>query len=75
MLVLTRKKHESVVINHNIEVFVVGFDSCGRVRLGFTAPDEIEIYRREVYDAMGGSNPQPRSPHEQTMGQAESSTR
>lgn len=57
MLVLTRKKHESVVINDTIEVFVVGFDSAGRVRLGFKAPDDVPIYRREVWEAINNPNP------------------
>lgn len=59
MLVLTRKKRESVVINENIEVFVVGFDG-DRVRLGFKAPDDVPIYRREVWDAI--NNPTPTDP-------------
>ena len=49
MLVLCRKKDESIVIGENIIVTVV--DIVGdRIRLGIVAPKEVTIYRREVYD-------------------------
>jgi len=51
MLVLSRKRDERVVINGNIEVTVVEIRG-DRVRLGFDAPKEIEIHRREVQDAI-----------------------
>jgi carbon storage regulator len=49
-LTLTRKINESVVIGDNIEVTVVDVRSDGRVRLRFNAPDNVTIYRRELYD-------------------------
>ncbi len=51
MLVLSRKKNESIVINDNIVVTVVDIRG-DKVRLGFDAPKEIPIHRREVYDAI-----------------------
>lgn len=48
MLVLSRKAGESVVIEGGIIVEVVAIRG-DKVRLGFTAPDEIGIYRKEVY--------------------------
>ena len=51
MLVLSRQKDESIVINDNIEITIV--DVRGdKVRLGITAPKEIPVHRREVYDAI-----------------------
>ena len=51
MLVLSRKVGESIIINDNIIVMVV--DVRGdKVRLGFDAPKEVPIHRREVYDAI-----------------------
>ena len=51
MLVLTRCKEQSIMINDDIEITVV--DVCGRkVRLGITAPRSIAVHRREVYDAI-----------------------
>jgi len=51
MLVLSRKKNESIIINDNIIVTVVEIHG-GKVRLGFDAPKEVPIHRREVYDAI-----------------------
>ncbi|MEX0620344.1 MAG: carbon storage regulator CsrA [Solirubrobacterales bacterium] len=47
MLVLTRKKEQSIVIGGNIEVMVLGV-SGDKVRLGITAPRDIEVFRKEV---------------------------
>jgi carbon storage regulator len=48
MLVLTRKKDESIMIGHGIEVVILGFDG-DKVRVGIEAPKEITILRKEVY--------------------------
>ena len=51
MLVLSRQKDESIIIGDNIEVTIV--DVRGdKVRLGITAPKEIPVHRREVYEAI-----------------------
>jgi carbon storage regulator len=47
MLVLSRKRHERLLIGPNIELTVV--DICGStVRLGVDAPREVSIHRQEV---------------------------
>ncbi len=51
MLVLTRKTNEQLVIGENIVVTVVEIRP-DRVRLGFEAPREVSIHRREVYEAI-----------------------
>ena len=51
MLVLSRKKNESIVINNNITIVVVDIRG-DKVRLGVEAPKEIPVHRREVYDAI-----------------------
>ena len=51
MLVLSRKKNESIVINDNIVVTVVEVRG-DKVRLGIDAPKEVTVHRREVYDAI-----------------------
>ena len=51
MLVLSRKKNESIVINDNITVVVVEIRG-DKVRLGVEAPKEVPVHRREVYDAI-----------------------
>ncbi len=51
MLVLSRKKNESIIINDNIIVMVVEIRG-DNVRLGFDAPKDVPIHRQEVYDAI-----------------------
>ena len=51
MLVLSRKKNESIVINDNIVVTVIDIRG-DKVRLGFEAPKNVPIHRREVYEAI-----------------------
>jgi len=48
VLVLTRKKNESIIINDNIEITVVDVQG-EQVRIGINAPKSISIYRKEIY--------------------------
>ena len=51
MLVLSRQKDESIMIGDNVEITIV--DVRGdKVRLGITAPKDISVHRREVYDSI-----------------------
>lgn len=49
MLVLTRKTNEAICIGDNIEIVVLEAHGS-RVRLGFRAPKNVSIQRREVAD-------------------------
>ncbi len=51
MLVLSRKKNESVVINDNISIVVVEIRG-DKVRLGIEAPKDVSVHRKEIYDAI-----------------------
>jgi carbon storage regulator len=51
MLVLSRKKNESIVINNEITIVVVEIRG-DKVRLGVEAPREVPVHRREVYEAI-----------------------
>ena len=51
MLVLSRKKNESIIINDNITLTVVEIRG-DKVRLGIDAPKEVTVHRREVYEAI-----------------------
>jgi len=51
MLVLSRKKNESIVINDDITIVVVEIRG-DKVRLGVEAPKEVPVHRQEVYDAI-----------------------
>ncbi|QZY54317.1 carbon storage regulator CsrA [Crassaminicella profunda] len=48
MLILTRKKDESIVIDDQIEIKIIGIDE-NKVKLGISAPKDIEIHRKEIY--------------------------
>ncbi|PIT97824.1 MAG: carbon storage regulator [Candidatus Andersenbacteria bacterium CG10_big_fil_rev_8_21_14_0_10_54_11] len=51
MLVLSRKKNESIIINDDITIVVV--DIRGNVvSLGVEAPADVSVHRSEVYDAI-----------------------
>lgn len=51
MLVLSRKKNESIVINDDITIVVVEIRG-DKVRLGVEAPKEVPVHRREVFEAI-----------------------
>ena len=51
MLVLSRKKNESIIINDDITIVVVEIRG-DKVRLGIEAPKEVSIHRNEVYEAI-----------------------
>ncbi|MBN2291826.1 MAG: carbon storage regulator CsrA [Pirellulales bacterium] len=55
MLVLSRQRNESIIINDNVVVTVV--DIRGeKVRLGIEAPSQVPVHRREVYEAIQREN-------------------
>ncbi|MDD9818769.1 MAG: carbon storage regulator [Gammaproteobacteria bacterium] len=54
MLILTRRRDESLIINGNIEVRVL--DVRGQqVRIGIIAPPEIKVVRKEIMSSAGDS--------------------
>ncbi|QHA93915.1 carbon storage regulator CsrA [Bacillus sp. N1-1] len=55
MLVLGRKKGESIVINDEIELKIISIDG-DTVKLGVEAPKNIAIHRKEVYEAIQSEN-------------------
>jgi carbon storage regulator len=54
VLVLSRKKNETIMIGHDISIIVVGIHG-DKVRLGIEAPKDVPVHRREVYDAIARS--------------------
>lgn len=48
MLVLTRKKNESIILNDNIEITIVDVQG-DQVRIGINAPKSVSIYRKEIF--------------------------
>lgn len=51
MLVLSRKKNETIIINGNIKITVVEIDR-DKVRIGIVAPREIPVHREEIAEKM-----------------------
>jgi carbon storage regulator len=56
MLVLSRKKNESIVIANDIVITVVEVRG-DKVRLGIAAPKDVSVHREEVYAAIHGTKP------------------
>ncbi len=55
MLILTRKKDESIIIENDIEIKVLDI-SEGKVKIGIEAPKDIEILRKELYFSVEEEN-------------------
>ncbi|MGE5398723.1 MAG: carbon storage regulator CsrA [Chitinophagales bacterium] len=57
MLVLTRKKNESLIIGDDIEIVVVDIQG-DQIRIGINAPRSVPVYRKEVFDEITEANRQ-----------------
>jgi carbon storage regulator len=55
MLVLTRKKDESIMLGEDIEVVVLEITPT-QVRLGVNAPRDCAVYRKEIFTAIQEEN-------------------
>ncbi len=51
MLILTRNLNESIVIDDDIRITVLSGGRC-QVKIGIEAPDDVEIWREEIYEEM-----------------------
>jgi len=55
MLVLSRKPNESIIIGDDVEVKIVEVRG-EQVKLGITAPRDIPVHRKEIYDSIHSQN-------------------
>jgi carbon storage regulator len=55
MLVLSRQRDETIMIGDEVEVTVVDIRG-DKVRLGISAPREVSVHRKEVYEAIKREN-------------------
>lgn len=55
MLVLTRKKNQSIVIGNNIEIKILKMGK-NAVEIGISAPKSFSIFRKEVFDEIQKKN-------------------
>ncbi len=60
MIVISRKKNESLVINNDIIITVIEIRG-DKVRLGVQSPKEVPVHRQEVYDAIKRYSEQPQA--------------
>jgi carbon storage regulator len=56
MLVLSRKLNESIIVDGDIRITIVGIRG-NHVRIGIEAPDSVRIIREELQDRAGGPAP------------------
>lgn len=55
MLVITRKKGESLMIGDDIEITISKIED-GSVKIGINAPKDVTILRKELYEAVENEN-------------------
>ena len=55
MLVLSRKKNESIMIGDHIEVKILSVEG-DQVKLGILAPKSVKVHRSEVFEAIQQQN-------------------
>jgi carbon storage regulator len=55
MLVLSRKKNESIMIGDHIEVKILSVDG-DQVKVGIVAPKNVKVHRSEVFEAIQEQN-------------------
>jgi carbon storage regulator len=49
MLVLTRRLTETIIINDDIHIAILGIKG-NQVRLGIEAPKHVPVHREEIYE-------------------------
>ncbi|MED4911310.1 carbon storage regulator CsrA [Brevibacillus centrosporus] len=55
MLILSRKKNETIRIGDQIEIKILGVEG-DNVRIGIIAPKEVKVYRQEVFEQILAEN-------------------
>ncbi|HOE12737.1 MAG TPA: carbon storage regulator CsrA [bacterium] len=55
MLVLSRKRDESIIVGDNVVITIIDIKG-EHVKLGVDAPKYISIHRKEVYEAIQAEN-------------------
>jgi carbon storage regulator len=58
MLILTRKSTESIIINGDITITILGVKGT-QVRIGIEAPKEVQVHREEIFKRIQAGTPAP----------------
>ena len=53
MLILTRRTGETIRVGDDVMITVLGL-SARQVRIGITAPTDVEVHREEIYQKIQG---------------------
>ena len=56
MLILTRKRNQSIVIGDFIRITILGNDRNGEIRVGIEAPKDVRVMREEIIDRYAARN-------------------
>lgn len=57
MLILTRKKDQTIKIGDDIEITITAVEG-EQVKIGISAPKHVDIHRKEVYEMIQKENSQ-----------------
>jgi len=55
MLVLSRKKDESIMVGDHIEINILAVEG-EQIKLGIVAPKTVKVHRSEVFEAIQAQN-------------------
>jgi len=55
MLVLSRQRDETIMIGDDVEITIVDIRG-DKVRIGISAPRDVQVHRKEVYEAIRREN-------------------
>lgn len=55
MLVLSRKKNQSIIIGQDIEISILGVEGDS-VKIGINAPKKVSVLRKELLDEVAETN-------------------
>ncbi|MGE7110310.1 carbon storage regulator CsrA [Lysinibacillus sp. NPDC047702] len=55
MLVLSRKKDESIMIGDQIEIKILAIEG-EQIKIGIVAPKTVKVHRSEVFEAIQAQN-------------------
>ena len=55
MLILSRKTNQKIVIGNNIEIVIIDIKD-GQVRIGVEAPQDVPVFREELYKDVKDEN-------------------
>lgn len=66
MLVLTRKKGESIIIQDQIELTILSVEG-DTIKVGISAPKHVDIFRKEVYLSIQEANRESAAPQQSDL--------